>query len=97
MNSYRYDLLESVGKVGIGYFIAFSVFYLIIFVESYLQYSRSFSSLARTDVAATIIDKFTISPISGHTVFVITGSLAVACFGFWLYTFCVMQRSEVEK
>jgi uncharacterized membrane protein len=94
MNQYRHDILELIGKIGIIYFAAFSVIYLIKFAETFLLYVKYHSSQVPIDIAITLVSKFTIFGIPGNIILAITGSLAVAGFGIWIYSGRRVSRDE---
>jgi hypothetical protein len=80
-------LLKTAAKIGILYFILFSIIYIIKFLEALRLFEKYHSTSIGIDIAQTIMDKFTVSNIPGTTVFRITATCALIGAGIWFYQF----------
>ena len=79
--------LLTVGRISIGYFVIFSIIYIIKLAETFLLYMKYHSTLLQIDITQTLDSKFAVSVIPGSMVFDFTGCLAVIAWMVFLYVF----------
>jgi hypothetical protein len=81
-------LLELAAKIGIIYFILFSIFYVTQFIRAWRLLVKYFNTdFAHDLMARTITDSYTVGTTPGTTVFAITAILAILGAGIWFYQF----------
>jgi hypothetical protein len=71
------NLLNTLSKIGIIYFIIFSIIYLVKFMEAFLLFEKYHSTSIGIDIAQTITGS---SPV-----FTALALLAILSAGIWIY------------
>jgi hypothetical protein len=83
-------LLKTAAKIGLAYFILFTIFYVGRFIyamQAFIEYhSRPTGvDIAHTIFAGTIVFEKDVTANSGSILFTITALLAVIGAGIWMY------------
>lgn len=85
-------LLETAAKIGIWYFILFSIFYTFRFIYAYQSFMKYHSTMTgvdfgRTILAGSIVFEKDIASYSYPTLFIVLAILAIIGAGVWFYQF----------
>jgi hypothetical protein len=85
-------LLELAAKIGIAYFVLFSIFYIGRFINAYQSFMKYHSTptgvdFAHTIIAGSIVFEKDVTGNSGSMIFTILAILAVIGAGIWFYQF----------
>jgi hypothetical protein len=85
-------LLKTVAKIGIAYFILFTIFYIGRFIYAYQSFMKYHSTttgvdFAHTILAGTIIFEKDVNLYPYPTVFISLAILALIGAGIWFYQF----------
>jgi hypothetical protein len=85
-------LLDLAAKIGAGYFVLFTIFYIGRFVYAYQVFMKYHSTptgvdFAHTIIAGSIVFEKDVTGTSGSMIFSILALLAVLGAGIWFYQF----------